>query len=106
MGSDNLFWKRNQKNEDLKRKKEVLRPAQTFLIICEGEKTEPNYFRAFNLSNATIEVDGTGRNTKSLIKYIEKTYEIKEFDQVRAVFDKDSFSDENFNAATEKVLVP
>ncbi|HNW82352.1 MAG TPA: RloB family protein [bacterium] len=102
MGSDNIFWKDKQRKEDLKRKKEARKPAQTFLIVCEGEKTEPNYFRSFNLSNATVEIDGTGRNTKSLIKYIEKTYDIKQFDQVWAVFDKDSFSNENFNAAIKK----
>ncbi len=102
MGSDNLFWKKKQKQEDLKRKKEARKPAQTFLIVCEGEKTEPNYFRSFNLSNATIEVVGTGRNTRSLIQSIEKSYEIKDFDQVWAVFDKDSFSGENFNVAIDK----
>jgi hypothetical protein len=39
MGSDNLFWKKKQKESDLKRKKEDRKPAQTFLIVCEGERT-------------------------------------------------------------------
>ena len=25
-------------------------PIPTFLIVCEGEKTEPNYFRSFPIS--------------------------------------------------------
>jgi hypothetical protein len=41
MGSDNLFWKKKQKQEDIKRKKASMKPAQTFLIVCEGEKTGP-----------------------------------------------------------------
>ena len=28
---------------------------QTFLIICEGVNTEPDYFNAFRLTSATVE---------------------------------------------------
>lgn len=38
-------------------------PKQTFLIICEGEKTEPNYFDAFKVKSAKIIIEGTGCNT-------------------------------------------
>jgi hypothetical protein len=74
------------------------------LIVCEGEKTEPNYFRAFRLSSATVQVEGCGMNTRSLV---EKALEIRKkaedndekFDEVWCVFDRDSFSLQNFNSA-------
>lgn len=103
MGTDNLFWKR--KNRPLKRKsKNRGKPPQSILIVCEGEKTEPNYFRSFKLSSAVVRVEGYGANTKSLVKKavdIRKRARIDDeiFDQVWCVFDKDSFSLQNFNAA-------
>lgn len=103
MGTDNLFWKR--KNRKLKRKsKGKGKPPQLFLIVCEGEKTEPNYFRAFKLSSATVTVFGCGHNTVSLVrKAMEIRSKAKEddeiFDQVWCVFDRDSFPLQNFNDA-------
>ena len=29
---------------------------QTFLIVCEGSKTEPNYFRGFRFPGLVIEI--------------------------------------------------
>ena len=42
-------------------------PHQSFLIVCEGEKTEPNYFKAFRVKSAQVVVEGTGCNTISLV---------------------------------------
>ena len=41
-----------------------------FLIVCEGEKTEPNYFRSFPVNKNLIRLDikGEGKNTKSLVE--------------------------------------
>jgi len=41
-----------------------------FLIVCEGEKTEPNYFRKFPVDTKVIKLDiqGEGKNTKSLVE--------------------------------------
>lgn len=101
MGRNNPFWKKKQKLVDLKRKKGSMKPDQTFLIVCEGEKTEPNYFKSFKLSNATIKIDGTGKNTLSLITHVKDNYNINDYDQVWAVFDKDSFPEKSFNAAVK-----
>lgn len=73
----------------------------TFLIVCEGENTEPSYFSQFRLSSATIK--GEGKNTITLV---EKTIMLKnenDYDQVWCVFDRDpgSFSANNFNRAIE-----
>ena len=38
------------------------------LIVCEGEKTEPNYFLCFRVSSAVVEVVGEGYNTVSLVE--------------------------------------
>lgn len=96
MGSDDLFKKAKQKRED---RKKYLRGKQkdSILIICEGTKTEPNYFRSFRLTNVTI--DGTGTNTDTIVKKAIK--ESKEYNQVWCVFDKDSFPPHNFNRAIQ-----
>ncbi len=77
-----------------------------FLIVCEGEKTEPNYFKRFPVATANIELIGVGYNTMSLINYtLELRKELNysyETDQVWCVFDKDDFSDNDFNAAIHK----
>lgn len=73
-----------------------------FLIICEGEKTEPNYFKAFRIPTLSVEdirVIGLGDNTISLV---EKAKEIKEKynpDYIWCVFDRDSFPPDDFNSA-------
>lgn len=77
------------------------------LIVCEGTKTEPNYFEAFRFFNKgtmvyDIEVRGLGDNT---INVVDKAIELKkkgDYDRVWAVFDKDSFPDNKFNAAILK----
>ena len=75
------------------------------MIVCEGERTEPNYFRAFRLqSDVKTVVIGKGYNTISLvdeaIKLREKDKKEQEpYQQVWCVFDRDSFSPQNFNEA-------
>lgn len=45
MGSDNLFNKRRK--ERSKRKENVKKlKSSNWLIVCEGTKTEPNYFKS------------------------------------------------------------
>jgi hypothetical protein bacD2_00593 len=80
------------------------------LIVCEGEKTEPNYFNAFkeiNQGTMIIEVEGCGKNTISVVEEaIRLSEQVKgteqKYDRVWAVFDKDSFSDRQFNDAIAK----
>jgi len=79
------------------------------LIVCEGEKTEPNYFRVFNKAkNGTIiyelTIEGCGINT---MQVVDKAIDLKngsalEYDSVWAVFDKDSFLPDPFNGAIIK----
>ncbi len=72
-----------------------------FLIVCEGAKTEPNYFKCFPISthNDVVTVIGTGMNTVSLVEKAIELYEPKNHDQVWCVFDRDSFPEGNFSDA-------
>ena len=79
-------------------KREII---QRFLIICEGEKTEPNYFRSFRVPALVVDVEGTGENTTSLVRRADELRGRGDYDQVWCVFDRDSFPAQNFNAALQ-----
>ncbi len=76
-----------------------------YLIVCEGEKTEPNYFKALvkgrNSQVLTATIEGEGANTRSLIDIAIRRRDLSpiHFDVTWAVFDKDDFDD--FNEAIE-----
>ncbi|NEQ77585.1 MAG: RloB domain-containing protein [Okeania sp. SIO2C9] len=73
---------------------------ERFLIVCEGEETEPNYFRSFRVPKDVIDVRGLGQNTISLVKEALKIMkEDGDYNQVWCVFDRDSFPVKNFNQA-------
>lgn len=83
----------------------------SFLIVCEGEKTEPNYFRAFIERWSEVKevnVKGCGCSTCQLIIEAKKLREKLErermvpFDRVWLVFDKDEFKDFNKAIADAK----
>ena len=52
----------------LKRASSLRTVKQTFLIVCEGEVTEPEYFNSFRLTSANVKAIGKGMNTISLVK--------------------------------------
>ena len=82
------------------RLKPQLEPMQRFLIVCEGEKTEPNYFNKFPIpSDSVIDVRGIDANTDSLVKETIRLMSLKKYDQVWVVFDRDSFTPNHFNTA-------
>lgn len=72
---------------------------ERFLIVCEGDKTEPNYFRCFRVPKDVIDVRGFGFNPSKLV---EKAKELKsqgDYDQVWCVFDRDDWPKQDFNNA-------
>ena len=83
---DNAILKRRERKER-KRKTQFKSKRKFYLIVCEGEKTEPNYFNSLKyslpkgvLELVNIDVNGTGKNTLSIIeetKKLRKTYETK-----------------------------
>ncbi|WP_448265908.1 RloB family protein [Nostoc sp. DSM 114159] len=74
---------------------------QRFLIVCEGAKTEPNYFRSFRVPKnvAEIDVQGLGENPSKLVQSAKELKKQGEYDQVWCVFDRDSWTIEDFNNA-------
>lgn len=90
-----------QAKADKKRKVAVRPVSVSFLIVCEGTRTEPNYFQALikdrNSELREVTIEGEGRGTVSLIRQAIAIRDRsgKEFDRVWAVFDKDSFDDFN-----------
>ena len=74
---------------------------QRFLIVCEGKQTEPNYFKALTKGIESIhcEIRGKGKNTKSLVKEAITLKANNDFDKIWVVFDKDAFTNNDFNGA-------
>lgn len=100
MGSDNLFHKRKARNEkDLARKRAKRASYEKILIVCEGEKTEPNYFNElkdhYQLNTANVVVDGRcGSDPWSIYQYAKKCISQAKkdndpYDKIYCVFDKD-----------------
>ncbi len=104
---------RNKNTSRISKFKSKKQAPANFLIVCEGVKTEPNYFNGLkkqinerygnkvDVLIPNIEVKGTGKNTIDLVKYTEKfvNYASKIYKEVWVVFDKDDYSDEQFNKA-------
>ena len=96
--------KKDHRSSDLSRRQGVREIKQSFLIVCEGEKTEPDYFKAFRMTSATVKAVGQAMNTMTLVS---KAISIREADQKRkkiydqcwVVFDKDDFPAKDFNQA-------
>ena len=72
---------------------------QKFLIVCEGEKTEPNYFRSFRVPKVVIEIQGLGYNPSKLVQEANDLKSQDDYDQVWCVFDRDDWTKEDFNNA-------
>lgn len=92
---------RTKNLRDLTRKKDFKSIRKKFLIVCEGEKTEPNYFQNFRVQKSVFDVVGIGANTESLVRKaieLQKNTD-KSYDNVWCVFDRDSFPVKNFNSA-------
>lgn len=94
-----------KEKHDKKRKVATRRVHLNYLIVCEGEQTEPNYFKALvggrNSRVLSVDVLGMGESTCRLVRTAieERDKSPIEYDRVWTVFDKDDFID--FNEAIE-----
>jgi lipopolysaccharide export LptBFGC system permease protein LptF len=85
------------KHDRKKKRKKQLLPK--FIIVCEGEKTEPKYLKAYIEEKgftknyiAKIKIIDTKKNTaKELIREALKSKELKN-DELWVVFDKDGYT--------------
>lgn len=111
---DNAILKRIQRKAEREARKIESKPQRKYyLLFCEGERTEPNYFLSLkkflpvNLVQIDIDPSG-GKNTLSLVNHaikmmpryqrINSTIEF----EVWIIFDKDSFPAVNFENAINK----
>jgi hypothetical protein len=109
MGTDDLFHKRKARlAESHRREKAKQAPYERILIVCEGMKTEPHYFRGLRLAlglhpaNVIIEDKKSGLDPKSLVTFAIETFKNdKDFDCVFCVFDKDKHV--SYTAALDKI---
>ncbi len=79
-------------------------PYSKILIVCEGKKTEPNYFNGlknrYRLNSTNVKIVGEGATPSKIVERAEELYgeeknEGDPFDKVYCVFDKDAHSDYN-----------
>lgn len=109
----NHILKRRERQEE-NRKENTRSERKYYLIVCEGEKTEPNYFEALKndlppgvLNIFEIKIEGTGHNTQSLMSEAIrlcnswKHHVNRKIDKLWVVFDKDSFPAQAFNATIQ-----
>lgn len=107
MGTDDLFKKRRMERQQ--RRHEYKTPkANSFLIVTEGKRTEPLYFKGIQklikekvggmvdvIEIPQIDIHGEGTATGKLIEITEKI--VKEakiiYQNIWVVFDKDDFDD-------------
>ena len=77
-------------------------PKKRILIVCEGKKTEPNYFKAFRITSVHVDVEGGNEQCPDrIVEYGMKKG--KGYDLVWSVFDKDENKPQNFNRAFELI---
>ena len=90
----------------------TLEERKYFLLVCEGERTEPLYFDYFKriLPKHLLEVQiiGAGDNTINVVKraITERDKRAADhinppYDETWAIFDKDDFPDDHFNDAIQ-----
>lgn len=110
MGTDDKFHKRKAREaESHHREKAKQASYARVLIVCEGAKTEPNYFKglrsAFNLSpyNVCIADKKHGLDPKSLVEYALEEYRKDRYylEHVCCVFDRDKHT--TYDAAIDKI---
>jgi hypothetical protein len=114
MGKDNQP-KHRLEARDLRRRAAVRQPYDRLLIVCEGEKTEPQYLReiqqAYRLATAHVQVLHSliGTEPQQVLEYAltvfkegdrERGIHARSFDRIVVVFDRDEHR--TYHAALEQ----
>lgn len=104
MAKNSLFRQRDKRGGRHTLRRQPKRPTHPkILIVCEGEKTEPNYFNGLRdelkLSGARVEITGkSASNPMGVVSFAKERYGEEEkagfpFDRVFCVFDKNNHGD-------------
>lgn len=114
MGKDNQP-KHRQAARDLRRRAAVKQPYERLLIVCEGEKTEPQYLceiqQAYKLATAHVQVihSQLGTEPQQVLDYALTVFKdgdrargvrAREYDRIVVVFDRDQH--DTYHAALAK----
>ena len=67
----------------------------SFLIVSEGTRTEPEYFRHFTSRRSRVQTVGADRSTMKLVEDALRIRDLDTFDYKWVVFDKDDNQDFN-----------
>ena len=67
----------------------------SFLIVSEGTRTEPEYFRHFTSRRSRVQTVGADRSTMKLVEDALRIRDLDTFDYKWLVFDKDDNQDFN-----------
>ena len=105
IGTEN--WRKKRRQEYLEMKE------YRYYIFCEGEQTEPQYFRGFKrfIENnpiyrnmVLIQIEPCGAETLRVIGQAERYVREKQISkgQIWCVYDKDSFPAKNFNGVVSR----
>ncbi len=96
---------KDKRTDPFKRRLPFKQIRESFLILCEGQNTEPIYFNAFRLTTATVRAlsvtsGDAGVVVRAAIKRRQaETDKGKLYDQYWVVFDKDHTTNHTFNEA-------
>lgn len=72
----------------------------SFLVVCEGQRTEPSYFRGFHVGRVLdVKVEGLGQSTVNLVREAIKLKNKEDYEQVWIVFDIDNCTPAQVNEA-------
>lgn len=83
------------------RRLNVREVRQRFLIVCEGERTEPAYFRAFQVPGLVIQAAGIGESAEQLVQAAIRRSADSDYDQVWCVFDCDDLTADQIHRAID-----
>lgn len=89
----------------LGRKTGARQPQSVILIVCEGSKTEPLYFKDFPVPKDIRDIHGLGMDPLRLVqaaRKLQREYRQKngyDYGQIWCVFDRDEFPLDRFNQA-------
>jgi hypothetical protein len=98
--------KRTRGAKSFARRGPVREPHPFVLIVCEGAKTEPNYFgrfrSAYRLSSANIHImPADGTDPMSIVAFAERELVAADYDRAYCVFDRDGHA--NYGQALQRV---
>ena len=104
-----------KKSGSHKRKAEILEPRKRILIVCEGEKTEPNYFKKLcgklRLQAVDVEIEGKecGAAPINVVEHAIKKAQIKNsnkvaYDEIWCVMDVEIPQHETLDKAIGKIV--